>query len=117
MKRDPLLLIDDILESITLIQQYTESATKKAFLSDRQMQDAVIRRLEIIGEAVKNIPVTLKRRHISIPWKQIAGMRDMICHEYFGVRMDRVWKVVRKDLPALNIRLQEIRDEIRGPVH
>ena len=113
MKRDPSLFIDDIIESIALIQQYTDSVNKKAFLKDRQMQDAVIRRLEIIGEAVKNIPVTFKKKYASIPWKQIAGMRDVICHEYFGVRMERVWKVVRKDLPALAIQMEEIRDEIR----
>lgn len=112
MKRDPSLLIDDILESIALIQQYTDSVKKTGFLKDRQMQDAVIRRLEIIGEAVKNIPVTFKKKHTSIPWKQIAGMRDVICHEYFGVRMERVWKVVRKDLPALALQMKVIRDEI-----
>ena len=112
MKRDPSLLIDDILESIALIQQYTDSVKETAFLKDRQMQDAVIRRLEIIGEAVKKIPVTFKKKHTSIPWKQIAGMRDVICHEYFGVRMERVWKVVRKDLPALAIQMKVIRDEI-----
>jgi uncharacterized protein with HEPN domain len=113
MKRDPSLFIDDILESIALIQQYTDSVKKKTFLKDRQMQDAVIRRLEIIGEAVKHIPVTFKKKHTSIPWKQIAGMRDVICHEYFGVRMERVWKVIRKDLPALAIQMEEIRDAIR----
>lgn len=113
MKRDPLLLIDDILESIALIQQYTESATKEAFLNDHQMQDAIIRRLEIMGEAVKNIPTTLKKKYSSIPWKQIAGMRDVVCHEYFGVRMDRIWKVVRKDLPELNMHIQKIRDDLR----
>jgi uncharacterized protein with HEPN domain len=112
MKRDPSLFIDDILESIALIQQYTDSVNKTAFLKDRQMQDAVIRRLEIVGEAVKNIPVTFKKKHASIPWKQIAGMRDVICHEYFGVRMERVWKVVRKDLKALAIEMKVIRDEI-----
>jgi uncharacterized protein with HEPN domain len=107
------LFIDDILESIALIQQYTDSVKEKTFLKDRQTRDAVIRRPEIIGEAVKNIPVTFKKKHTSIPWKQIAGMRDVICHEYFGVRMERVWKVVRKDLPALAIQMEKIRDEIR----
>ncbi len=78
------------------------------------MQDAFIRRIEIMGEAVKNIPATLKKKYIAIPWKQIAGMRDVICHEYFGVRMDRVWKVVRKDLPALSKNMKKIRDEIQS---
>ena len=113
MKRDPLLLIDDILESTALIQQYAGSATKKSFLKDRQMQDAIIRRLEIIGEAVKNIPASLKKKYSALPWKQIAGMRDVICHEYFGVRMDRVWKVVREDIPMLDKTMREIREAIQ----
>jgi uncharacterized protein with HEPN domain len=116
MKRDPLLLIDDILESIALIQQYTDSATKKTFLNDRQMQDAIIRRLEIIGESVKNIPANLKKKHISIPWKQIAGMRDKLVHFYFGVNAHLIWQTIHNRLPALKIAVRmDLPDQSKKP--
>jgi uncharacterized protein with HEPN domain len=76
------------------------------------IQDAVIRRLEIIGEAVKNLPPDFKERYTNIPWQQIAGMRDVLIHEYFGVDLNLTWQTVREDIPSLKSKLEEILRQI-----
>jgi uncharacterized protein with HEPN domain len=97
MKRDALLYVEDILESISKIEEYTRGLSETRFVEDALIQDAVIRRLEVMGEAVKNIPATVRKRYPEIRWKEIAGMRDVVIHGYFGVDARRVWKVVRDD--------------------
>lgn len=111
MKRDFKVYIDDISDSITKIEKYTKKATKASFKKNTQLQDAVLRRLEIIGEAVKHIPTEIKREHPKTPWKQIAGARDIFAHEYFGVKLDRVWDTVKKDLPKLKDQVKEFLKE------
>jgi uncharacterized protein with HEPN domain len=76
-----------------------------------QAQDAVVRRLEIIGEAVKNIDKHFKERYPIIEWKEIAGLRDILAHEYFGVRLDRIWGIVQRDLPTLKGKIKIIMDK------
>jgi len=73
-----------------------------------QLQYSVLRRLSIIGDAVKNIPDDIRKRYPKIPWKQIAGMRDILIHEYFGVNLKRAWKVIEKDIPELKETVQKI---------
>ena len=102
MKNDGVYL-RHIRDAIRDIEEYT-AAGREAFLSDRMRQDAVIRKLEIIGEAVKRLSEDTKSRQPSIPWKQIAGMRDRLSHDYFGVDLDLVWRVVERDLPTLAAR-------------
>jgi len=111
MKRSIKLYLQDIWESILAIEEYTDRLSEDAFYSDRQVQDAVIRRLEIIGEAVKNMDEDFRDKYPQIPWKKIAGMRDIIAHEYFGVRLDRIWDTVRKDLPDLKNKIRIIMEE------
>ncbi len=98
MKRNMRLYIQDIWESILAIEEYTHNLDKDEFYSNRQVQDAVVRRLEIIGEAVKNIDYDFRNKYPEIPWRKIAGMRDIIAHEYFGVKLDRVWDCCGKGL-------------------
>lgn len=95
------IFLQDILESIEKIEHYTKSTSLEEFLGDDEKQDAIMKRLEVIGEAVKNIPDEVKKKNSTIPWKDMAGMRDVLIHEYFGVRMERVWDTAKNDIPKL----------------
>jgi len=108
MKKDPKVFIGHILESIHLIEKYIDQISKKDFLESINIQDAVIRRLEIIGEAVKNLPPEFRAEYPDIQWRQIAGMRDVLIHGYFGVDLDLTWKVVKSDLPELERKVAGI---------
>ncbi|MBI3588954.1 MAG: DUF86 domain-containing protein [Candidatus Liptonbacteria bacterium] len=101
MKKDIRVYLEDILESINKIEKYTSQINFEEFGKNTERQDAVMRRLEIIGEAVKSLPDETKQKCSDIPWKQIAGMRDVLIHEYSGVSMRRVWRVVENDLKPL----------------
>lgn len=108
MKRDAKVYLADILEAIEKIEEYTHDLTEAEFNKNIQVQDAVLRRLEIMGEAVKGIPDDIKKRYPKIPWKKIAGMRDVVSHEYFGVRLDRVWNVIKNELKDLKAKIELI---------
>jgi len=112
MKRNALVYHEDMLESIAIIEEYTRDLRESHFLESRQVQDAVIRRLEIKGEAAKNVPQVLRDEYSDIPWKRIAGLRDVRIHAYFGVQLPRTWKVVREDLPGLKVQLARVRDHL-----
>ena len=86
-KRKPDVYLQDILESIDHIQRFLDGVSEEEFYENVEKQDAVLRRLEIIGEAVKNLPEEIIENHPGIPWRQIAGMRDIISHEYFGITL------------------------------
>ena len=106
--KNPKIFLEDILESVNRIERYIKGKTKKEFLDNYEKQDAIIKRLEIIGEAVKNIPSEIKKKHPEIPWKDMAGMRNVLIHEYFGVIMDRVWDTAKNDIPKLKKQIQEL---------
>ena len=101
MKRDPMLFIEDVLESIKNIEEFISGFNKEKFLKSKLRQSAVIRQLEVIGEAVKNIPESFRNENPRVPWKEIAGFRDVLSHAYFGVDIERVWNIVEIDLPVL----------------
>lgn len=109
MKRDINLFIEDILENINLILDSVKNVDDKDFKSNRLIIDATIRRLEVIGEAVKNIPESFREKNQEIPWKKIAGMRDILTHAYFGVNTDRILEVIKKDLVPLKKEMEKIR--------
>lgn len=99
-KTDRLYLLH-ILESGEEIQEYVRGMTKRAFFADHKTQDAVVRRLEIIGEATKQLSSNAREQNASVPWRRIAGMRDILIHEYFAVDLNVVWATVKNGLPAL----------------
>lgn len=106
-----MVYLDDILESIGHIRDYVKGKSFKDFETDVALQDAVVRRLEIIGEAAKRIPDRIRKKCPKIPWKDIAGMRDVLIHEYAGVSAETVWKTVQDDLDALGECVRTLKKE------
>ncbi len=101
----------DIVEAIGRFKVYTRGYTYSKFLSDSKTQDAIVRNLEIIGEAAKNISGEFRKKHRAIDWKNIAGMRDRLIHEYFGVNWEIVWDVATLKLPQLESTLRKLLHE------
>lgn len=109
---DPRVILDEMLASITLIQQYTRDTSYETFASQPMLRDAVVLRIAIIGEAASHLSEEDKERWVSIPWRVITDMRNRLIHGYFAVRLDLVWHVIIKDLPALEPQLRAIRDAL-----
>jgi uncharacterized protein with HEPN domain len=107
-KRADIDSLNDIKEAIRRISIYIENLSYEEFLKDLKTEDAVVRNLEIIGEAAKNISEELKREYSQIPWKDLAGVRDRLIHHYFGVNFDIVWNVAKKELPGIILQVEEI---------
>lgn len=101
MKSDPSVYLGHILEGIEAIESYSQGLTKSDFLESPITQDAILRRLEIIGEAARNIPPSIKQKEKSIPWEDVVAMRNILTHEYFGVDLEVIWKTIKHDLPSL----------------
>ena len=111
-KRGNKEFIKDIKEAITRISDYTEEMSYDTFLLDPKTQDAVIRNIEIIGEATKNLTNDFKKKYKDLDWKGIAGMRDKIIHFYFGVKWDIVWSVIRDKMPKFKSQIENILKEM-----
>ncbi len=105
--KDDRVYLEHIRDALADIGTYT-SAGRDAFFEQRIRQDATLRKLEVIGQAVKNLSDDSKSRQPQIPWKQIAGMRDKVIHDYFGVNLEIVWAVVEKDLPQLMSAIRDL---------
>jgi uncharacterized protein with HEPN domain len=113
--RDTSIYIKDIITAIDSISQFVEGTDFHQFCEDDKTSSAVMQKLQIIGEAVKNVPTDIKQRYADIPWKEMAGMRDRLIHQYFRVKMDLLWETICNDLPRLRIPLSEILDELNEP--
>ncbi len=107
-KRDWKLFVEDISECIGKIERYIENMEFNDFKNDAKTIDAVVRNLEIIGEASKNIPKNIKDRYQNVYWKGIAGLRNRIIHEYFGVDFKIIWHIIKEELPTLRKQMKQI---------
>ncbi len=110
-KSDNIFLIH-ILDSISKIEQYLDGIEKEEYDKNTLIQDGVIRQLEIIGEAAKNISSALRESNTQLPWQDMAGMRDKLIHHYFGIDAELVWETAKNDLPFLKSEIQNILDKI-----
>lgn len=111
MSRDIRLYLDDIRESCEKILRYSCGLNFEQFVSNEKTFDAIVRNLEIIGEAAKHVPSEIRRRYPEVEWAKIAGLRDMVVHEYFGLDEDILWDVVQNRIPRL---LDQIRQILSG---
>ena len=107
MKKDPRVYLAHILESAQKIERYTE-AGEGEFHNNTMLQDAVIRNFEIIGEAAKRVPEEYRRGHSQIPWRLMAAFRDVLIHAYEGIDLQRVWQIVRHDLPVVKKAVEKL---------
>lgn len=111
-KRSFRLYLKDILEAIEKINNYTKNLSFEEFSQNTMIVDAVIRNFEIIGEATKHIPEEIRKSYPEIPWKEMAGMRDKMIHEYFGVDLEIVWKTIKIRLPQILLLLEQVYDSL-----
>lgn len=113
-KRGTIAALKDMLEAVGRIERYVGSMSESEFLRNTEKQDAVIRNLEIIGEAARNLPAEFKQRHSQVQWAPIAGMRDRLIHQYFGVNWTILWDVVQNKLPELRRHVEQILQDEEG---
>jgi len=108
MKRDYKLYLNDIKESIQQIEEYTKNMSQEEFSKNKKTQDAVIRRLEIMGEASRNIPRALKEKNKHVSWFDMSQFRDFISHSYFNLGLETIWKTIKEKIPQIKESLQKI---------
>jgi len=116
MRNDARVFLSDIHDCIKKIEEYMRGVKREKFLEEIQLQDAVMRRLEIIGEAAKNVSLEVRKKYPDIPWKKMAGLRDVLIHTYFGVNLERVWIVVKYDLPDLKKKIKKILEDLENEI-
>ncbi len=106
------IFIEDILENIADINSFMRGVSKDELESNKEKLNAVVRSLEIIGEAAKNLPKSFRDQHSKIPWKKIIGTRDLLIHRYFGIDVDILWEIIKKDLSDLKKHILKIRENL-----
>ena len=111
-ERDDLVFIKHILESVKAIEEFSENLDEEELHSNRLKQSAIVREIEIIGEASKNISEEIKEKYPKIPWRKIIGTRDKLIHHYFGVDLGAVWKVIKDKIPELENQILKIKADL-----
>ena len=107
-KREVRDYLHDILESIDEVESFVEDMSFEEFMKDRKTKNAVMRSIEVIGEASRHVPVALREKYSEVPWKEIIGMRDKLIHGYSGIDYETVWKATNEDVPSLKKLIQKI---------
>lgn len=111
-KRDYGDYVQDILDSINDAENFIEGMNYEEFIKDKKTIYSVVRALEIIGEATKNIPELIRKKYPEVPWKKMAGMRDRLVHEYFGVDLEILWETAKEDVPQLKIPVSKVLEDM-----
>jgi len=111
-EKSPKVHLEDILTSVSRIEEYTNDLSFENFNKDQKTIDAVIRNLEIVGEAARNIPEEFSERHGNLPWREMMSMRNKVIHEYFGVDISILWQTIKEDLSNLKIQIKNLLDAL-----
>jgi uncharacterized protein with HEPN domain len=111
MKRAILDYVNDILDSMIKAQEFVQGMSYEEFLQEVKTQFAVVRAIEIIGEATKNIPTSVRKKYPQIPWREIAGMRDKVVHKYFGLNLKVIWRTVKEDIPSVKPLFEGLKED------
>ena len=110
-KHESFPYLEHIIDAVKDIESFTRGLTKSQFLKNKLRQSAVIRQLEIIGEASKNLPENFREKYSEVEWKKIAGTRDKIIHHYFGIDLNTVWDILQEDIPDLKEKILKIMEK------
>lgn len=111
-KRDYGDFVQDILDSINDVVNFIDGMEFEDFINDKKTIYSVVRAIEIIGEAAKNVPEQIRTKYPDVPWKQMAGMRDKLIHEYFGVDLEILWKTAKDDVPQLETPISKVFEDM-----
>ena len=114
MEKDDRVFLQHVLDSITIIEEYLQGVDEEKFMQTRLLQDGVIRQIEIVGEAIRHVSRDMRRTYSEIPWQDVAGMRDKLIHDYFGVDLEKVWLTTQDDLPVLKQKIAGILNDFGG---
>jgi uncharacterized protein with HEPN domain len=116
MPRDYKVYLLDVLEAIANVAEFVGTMSRQEFAGDKKTLHAVVRNLEVIGEAIKALPPEVRTQHPQVPWQRIAGLRDILIHQYFGIDVDIVWNIIVDKLPELKEQIQAILAEPGEPL-
>ncbi len=115
MKKDDTIYLQHIFDSIQQIETYLQGVSREHFLQTKLLQDGVVRQLEIIGEASRNLSNEIRQHHPEVPWSQMIGLRNRVIHAYFNVSLEIVWEITQNDLPVLKRQINDILGQAQSP--